>query len=82
MEFLSFNNLDLVVALLQRIDKLLDSIQERTSVFLSLNDFLESPQGTLVLDAVSMQFINIGETLKSIDKLTDNKLLKQYPEIH
>lgn len=80
MVSLLYNNLDLIIALVQRIDKILDSIRERIAEFNSLNDFVGSPQGMLVLDAVSMQFINIGETLKSIDKLTNNMLLKKYPE--
>lgn len=35
----------------------------------------------LVLDAVSMQLIAIGETLKSIDKLTRKQLFPNYPNI-
>jgi len=34
------------------------------------------------LDAICMQLIAIGEALKSIDKITDGKLLSQYPEIN
>lgn len=33
------------------------------------------------LDSICMQLINIGEVLKQIDKLTDSKLLVNYPEI-
>ena len=35
----------------------------------------------MILDAVCMQFIAIGESLKSLDKETDYKLLSQYPNI-
>lgn len=35
----------------------------------------------LVLDAVSMQLIAIGETLKSIDKLTRKQLFPNYTNI-
>lgn len=29
-----------------------------------------------------MQLINIGEAIKQIDKLTDNKLLTSYPQVN
>ena len=33
------------------------------------------------LDSICMQLINIGESLKEVDKLTDGKFLLDYPEI-
>jgi uncharacterized protein with HEPN domain len=33
------------------------------------------------LDAICMQIITIGESLKNIDKITQYELLPQYPEI-
>ncbi len=33
------------------------------------------------LDAICMQLITIGESLKNIDKVTDKTLLSAYPEI-
>lgn len=80
MESSSFN-LPLVKRLLLKIEATLQSVQERVSVFNSLDDFLTSPQGMLVLDAVSMQLIAIGETLKSIDKLTRKQLFPNYTNI-
>ena len=34
-----------------------------------------------MLDAICMQFIAIGESLKGLDKMTNNKLLPTHPEI-
>jgi uncharacterized protein with HEPN domain len=33
------------------------------------------------LDGICMQLIAIGEGLKNLDKITENTLLRQYPEI-
>lgn len=33
------------------------------------------------LDSICMQLINIGEALKRIDKITQQKLLNQYPQV-
>ncbi len=38
-------------------------------------------EGQEKLDSICMQLITIGESLKNIDKITDYKLLKSYPEI-
>jgi len=34
------------------------------------------------LDAICMQLIAIGEGLKNVDKITDNSLLHQYPDVN
>lgn len=34
-----------------------------------------------MLDAICMQFIAIGESLKGLDKITNNELLTTHPEI-
>ena len=43
--------------------------------------FLADENGLEKLDSISMRLIAIGEGFKNIDKLTDKKLLEQYPEI-
>jgi len=40
-----------------------------------------SHDGLLKLDGISMRLIAIGEGFKNIDKLSDNKLLTNYPNI-
>ena len=47
----------------------------------SSDDFLDEEDGLLKLDGVSMRLIAIGEGFKNIDKLSDNKLLTNYPNI-
>ena len=46
------------------------------------NDFLCSPGGLVRLDAICMNLIALGETVKGLDKLTGNQLLKNYPEVY
>ena len=47
----------------------------------SVFDFTDSPVGVEKLDSICMQLITIGEGLKNIDKITNQKLLVNYPEI-
>lgn len=47
----------------------------------SVSDFTDSPVGVEKLDSICMQLIAIGEGLKNIDKITNQKLLVNYPEI-
>ena len=43
--------------------------------------FLDSPEGMEKMDAICMQLIAIGESLKNIDKITNKTLLSKYPEV-
>ncbi|MFK5937032.1 MAG: DUF86 domain-containing protein [Sulfurimonas sp.] len=45
------------------------------------DDFLDEKDGLLKLDSISMRLIAIGEGFKNIDKLSDNALLTNYPNI-
>ncbi len=74
-------NQKLVIEDLQNILWAIEQILKRFSVVKTSEDFLNSDAGLEKLDSICMQLINIGETLKHIDKLTDNKLLQQYSEI-
>lgn len=46
-----------------------------------MDDFIDTEEGLEKLDAICMQLIAIGESLKNLDKITKKKLLKKYPEI-
>jgi uncharacterized protein with HEPN domain len=59
----------------------LEQIAKRFQVIQSSDDFLKDDNGLEKLDSICMQLINIGEVLKQVDKLTDSKLLVNYPEI-
>ena len=67
---------------LQKIKAMLDLITERSSVVETPNDFLCSPEGMLRLDAICMNLIALGETVKGLDKVTGGQLLKNYPEVY
>ncbi len=59
----------------------LNLIIERCKDIKSSDDFLDKEDNLLKLDSVSMRLIAIGEGFKNIDKLSDNKLLTNYPNI-
>ncbi len=44
-------------------------------------DFIGSDEGMEKLDAICMQLIAIGESVKNLDKVTAGALLPHYPEI-
>jgi len=72
----------------QLLNELLEQILQATEIVLrrfevvdSSDFFLDSPEGMEKLDAICMQLIAIGESLKNIDKITNKELLKNYPEV-
>ena len=75
------HNKSLVIEVLEQIDTAITTIKERFKPIDSVDYFLDTPQGQEKLDSICMLFIAIGEGLKNIDKLTDKKLLTQYPNI-
>lgn len=58
------------------------TIIERSSVVSSSDDFLLSSDGMMRLDAICMNLIALGETVKGLDKITKGELLACYPEIY
>jgi uncharacterized protein with HEPN domain len=61
------------------INFILDSIehiQYRFSVITSIDDFLESEDGLMRLDSISMRLQAIGESVKNINKREEELLLK------
>ena len=71
----------LVLDILKNIVWSLDQINRRYQVIESSDDFIKDDVGLEKLDSICMQLINIGGALKQIDKLTEAKLLANYPEI-
>ena len=74
-------NRELSLDILLQINNAILTIQQRTGMIRSADDFLESPYGMEKLDATCMQFIAIGESLKELDKITNKELLVSHPEI-
>ena len=77
----SMSEKKLVIEILDQIDDALQKIQRRFEGINSPDDFLDSDHGMDMLDAVCMQLVAIGESVKNIDKITNQELLPNYPEI-
>ena len=71
----------LIIDELRGVKDLLYTVQDRTQHITSADGFFVSPDGMIVLDAVCMNFIAIGEVLKAIDKRTNKQLFPLYPAI-
>ena len=69
---------ELVKEILTQIDDAISTIKVRFKPVDSVDYFLDTPHGKEKLDSICMLYIAIGESLKNIDKLTDNKLLEEY----
>lgn len=72
---------DLLVGVLGEIEFSIKLIQKRFEDIKKSSDFLADENGLEKLDSISMRLIAIGEAFKNIDKLTDKKLLVNYPQI-
>ena len=81
MEFESTEQMQMVYETLKNIDTAITRLQERTVQIHTVDDFLLSPFGMEKLDAACMVIIALGEAVKTLDKLTENKLLPTYPSI-
>jgi uncharacterized protein with HEPN domain len=72
---------DLVIEILAQIYQTTTTISKRFEPIKSANDFTDSEGGMEKLDAICMQLIALGESLKNIDKITNKALLHKYPQI-
>ncbi|MFV1976800.1 MAG: DUF86 domain-containing protein [Candidatus Scalindua sp.] len=70
-----------VLDILNQIHKAIQRIIRRSGPITKVEDFTNSPDGQEKLDGICMLIIAIGESLKNIDKITNNELLPKYPEI-
>ena len=67
--------------LLSMVIEAIDVIQSRSIRIESGNDFLLSPDNMFILDGVCMKLIFIGESIKTIDKISKGEFLSLYPSI-
>jgi uncharacterized protein with HEPN domain len=74
-------DVELVREILKNIIWSVDQILLRSKEIESYEQFLRDDTGLEKLDSICMQLINIGESLKQIDKLTEDILLIKYSEI-
>jgi len=72
---------ELVLEILEQIANAIHRVQTRFKPIRSADDFTNSEAGVEKLDAICMQLIAVGESLKNLDKMTENSLLPKYPGI-
>jgi uncharacterized protein with HEPN domain len=72
---------ELAKEIIKQIASAIDTVRYRCVPITKVDDFLSSPEGLEKLDAICMQLIAIGESLKNFDKITGGKVLKAHPEI-
>ena len=75
-----YNN-NLVIEIIEQILNALQIIKRRFENINTSDDFLNSDHGLDMLDAICMQLIAVGESIKNIDKISNGKLLTTYPDI-
>ena len=75
-------DVEIVLDSLQKIKTMLELITERANVVKTPDDFLRSSGGMMRLDAICMNLIALGETVKGLDKQTNGQLLKNYPDVY
>jgi len=71
----------LVLEILSQIKTAVERILRRFAPVDSVAFFLDSERGLEKLDAICMQLIAIGESLKNLDKVAGLELLQGYPQI-
>ena len=81
MVSLSSEKKELALDILYDIQSAIERLKDRTKEIHSIDDFLDSPNGMILLDATCMLLIAIGESLKNLDKVTEGNLLTTYPDI-
>ena len=81
MESLSSESQSIALDILADIWSAIEKLEERTKSIHSVDDFLSSTSGMVLLDATCMLLIAIGESLKNLDKVTNGELLPTYPSI-
>jgi len=74
-------DVELVKEILGQILWSAQTIAKRFVPITSCKDFVASDSGLEKLDAICMQLIAIGESVKQLDKVTAGGLLFRYPQI-
>ena len=72
---------ELALEILNQVNQAIQIITQRFQPIKSPEHFTNSPSGMEKLDAICMQLIVIGESLKNFEKITNKEILKKYPEI-
>ncbi len=72
---------ELVVQILNQIFNASLTVMSRFELVSDVSDFSDSPSGMEKMDSLCMQLIVIGEAIKKLDKITEGRLLPQYPDV-
>ena len=73
--------MQMVYETLENIYLAISRLEERSVNIHCVDDYLKSPFGMEKLDAACMVLIALGESVKTLDKLTEKQLLPTYPSI-
>jgi len=71
----------LTIEILKRVEESLREVIAWTEHIKRADDFAANNEGVILLNAVCMKLIAVGEEVKAIDRRTDGKLLSKYDEI-
>ena len=74
-------DIELVKEILRQVLWSAQTIGKRFAPIASPEDFVASESGLEKLDAICMQLIALGESVKNLDKVTAGGLLSRYPQI-
>jgi uncharacterized protein with HEPN domain len=74
-------DIELVKEILRQVLWSARTIGKRFAPIASPEDFVASESGLEKLDAICMQLIAIGESVKNLEKVTAGELLARYPQI-
>lgn len=80
MRFRSERERQLAAEVVKQMITLVESLQQRMALVQAETDLQGTETGRLLLDAVCMQYLALGEAVKQLDKLTGNTLQDQMPE--
>jgi len=71
----------LVLEIVKQIIEAVEIVDERCSPVENVDYLIDTKDGQKTLDSICMKLIAVGESLKSIDSITNKELLKEYPQI-
>jgi len=74
-------NKELALEVLRQLEESAQKVVDRFQIIDEPSDFTDTPAGMEKMDAICMMLIVIGESLKNLDKITDQKFLSQYPDV-
>jgi uncharacterized protein with HEPN domain len=80
MRFSSEREQRLAASVITQMISLIESLMLRMEAVQSDADLSETEAGRLLLDAVCMQYLALGEAVKQLDKLTGLTLQQQVPD--